>query len=119
MSNMTLEIREIDSGAVIEMGGRVMYEQDSQIFHQKLDTELAQGKRWIVLDLSRVIAMSSTGLGILIAAYRILRDRGGSIKLAKISDKVRNILETTRLNTIFEVFDSVDEAVEKARSSFK
>ena len=112
MSGMTLEVDEKTEGAVFTMGGRVMYESDSQTFQQKLIDVLEHGKKWIVLDLSQVIAMSSTGLGILIAAHRAITDHGGSFKLARLSDKVRFILETTRLNTIFEIFDSVDKAVE-------
>lgn len=116
MAGMTLDVDERNGGAVFRMGGRVMYEGDSQAFRQRLEQELQQGKSWIVLDLSRVTAMSSTGLGILIAAHRSITDQGGSFKLAHLSDKVRSILETTRLNTIFEIFDSVDSAVETIRN---
>lgn len=116
MTGMTLDIDEVNGGAVFHLGGRVMFEGDSLAFRQKLDQELERDKRWIVLDLSRVIAISSTGLGILIAAHRSIVDRGGSFKLAQLSDKVKSILETTRLNSVFEIFDSVDKAVKKART---
>lgn len=111
MTGMTLNVDESNCGAVFHLAGRMMYEADSQVFHKKLNEELNRGKRWFVLDLSQVIAMSSTGLGILIAAHRSVTDKGGKFKLAHLSDKVRAILETTRLNTIFEIFDRVEEAV--------
>ena len=111
MTGMTLDIDERNGGAVLRMGGRVMYETDSQAFQQKLGEVLNKGKEWIVLDLSGVVAMSSTGLGILIAAHRTLTDKGTGFRLARLSEKVRSIIETTRLNTIFEIFDNVDEAV--------
>jgi len=112
---MTLNIRDRDGGTVFEVGGRLMYEADSHLFHEKLDAELKQGKRWFVVDLSGVIGMSSTGLGILISAHRGLKEKGIPFKLAHLSEKVRSVLQITRLNTIFEIFDSVDEAVEKAQ----
>ncbi len=111
---MTLNVDDKKGGAVFSLGGRVMYEADSQAFHKILNEELSQGKHWFVMDLSQVVAMSSTGLGILIAAHRTITDKGGSFILARLSDKVRFILETTRLNTIFEIFDNVDEAVKIA-----
>lgn len=114
MTGMTLDVEERNGGAVFRLGGRVMYETDSQTFQQKLGEILNKGKAWIVLDLSQVVAMSSTGLGILIATHRTLSDQGGSFRLARLSDKVRSIIETTRLNTIFEIFDNVDDAVAKS-----
>ncbi len=116
MSGMTLEIREEDSGAIFQVGGRLMYENDSHLFHQKLAEELQRGKHWIVLDLSRVIGMSSTGLGILISAYRTVREQGASVKLADLSEKVRAVLQITRLNGVFEVFNTVEEALQAAKT---
>lgn len=117
MTGMNLSVREINDGALFEVSGRLMYESDSHLFHDKLNEELKKGKKWFVLDLSGVIGLSSTGLGILIAAHRMIRDRGGSFRLAHLSDKVRSVLQITRLNGIFEIFDSVEEAVERSKSS--
>jgi len=117
MTNMTLNVRQVNSGVVFEVSGRLMYESDSLFFRQKLNDELEQGKRWIVLDLSRVVGLSSTGLGILISAHRTISEHGGTLKLAHLSDKVRSALQITRLNTIFEIFDSVAEAVGKAKDN--
>lgn len=111
MTGMTLDIEEKNGGAIFHLGGRVMYEYDSQTFRQHLELLIEKGKNWIVVDASNVIAMSSTGLGILIAAHRYITEKGGSFKLAQISQKVRSILEITRLDSIFEVFGTVEEAL--------
>lgn len=113
MTGMTLEIREQADGAIFEVGGRLMYESDAQTFHEKLDEQIRLGRKWIVVDLSRVVAMSSTGLGILIWAHRASRERGVPLKLAHLSDKVRSVLQITRLNSVFAIYDSV-EAAEKS-----
>ncbi|TKJ42272.1 anti-anti-sigma factor [candidate division LCP-89 bacterium B3_LCP] len=111
MSGMTLEINEFKDGAVFHMGGRVMFETDSSTFQQKLSEMLDHDKKWVVIDLSQVVAMSSTGLGILIAAHRTITEKNCSFKLAKLSEKVRSIIQITRLDTIFEIFESVDDAM--------
>ena len=116
MTGMTLDVDEVNDGAIFHLGGRVMFESDSVAFRQKLEQVLEHGKKWIVLDLSQVMAMSSTGLGILIATHRTLSDRGGCFKLAQLSEKVKSILDTTRLNSVFEIFDSVDKAVKKTQT---
>jgi anti-sigma B factor antagonist len=96
-----------------------MYESDSLTFRQLLDRELEKGKKWIVLETSRVAAMSSTGLGILIATHRHVTEKGGRFKLAHPSEKVRAILEITRLNRIFDIHDNVDQAVKAVKGGEK
>jgi anti-anti-sigma factor len=115
MTGMTLEIRDQDGGVIFEIGGRLMYEADSQVFHTKLNEQISLGKKWIVVDLSRVIGLSSTGLGILIWAHRAAKDKGVPMKLAHLSDKVRSVLQITRLNSVFEVYASVDEAIKSTK----
>jgi anti-sigma B factor antagonist len=115
MTGMTLEIHQQNGGAVFEVGGRLMYESDSQAFHAKLNEQIAAGAKWIVVDLSRVIGMSSTGLGILIWAHRTASEQGFSLKLASLSDKVRSVLQITRLNSVFEVYESVEEAIQTTK----
>jgi anti-sigma B factor antagonist len=108
---MTLNIEEQNGGAVIHLGGRVMYDSDAHLFRRELEKLLSSGKRLIVVEMSKVVAISSTGLGILIAAYRAVKDKGGSCRLAELSEKVRSILEITRLNSVFDVYDRLDEAL--------
>jgi len=116
MSGMTLEVRPQGGGAVFVLGGRMMYESDALQFRRNLEAELEHGRKWFVLDLSGVIGMSSTGLGILISAHRTLRERGAGFYLANLSPKVSTVLQITRLNSVFQIFDSVEEAVRTAGS---
>jgi anti-anti-sigma factor len=111
MAGMTLKIDEQTSGVVFHLGGRVMYERDAITFREELEAKLLKGELRIVLDLSGVTAMSSTGLGILIAAHRSVKDYGGTLKLADLSPKVRSIMETTRLISIFDVYKNIAEAL--------
>ena len=58
-----------------------------------------------------VPAYNSTGLGILIWAHRIAQERGVKLSLAHLSDKVRSVLQITRLNSVFEIHESIEEAI--------
>ena len=75
--------------------------------------ELAAEKKLdIVINLSKVKWISSTGLGILVSARAHLAKEGGVIKLCKPNDRILGILQVTRLNMIFDVYDSEAEAIE-------
>ena len=62
-------------------------------------------------DLAKVDWMNSTGLGILISGLTTLRNNGGELKLANVTEKIQSLLTITKLITVFENFDSVEEAV--------
>lgn len=119
MNGITLNVEEQKGVAVMHLGGRVMYDSDAHLFRRELEKLLNAGKQRIIVEMSHVTAMSSTGLGILIFAYHMVLDQGGSCKLARLSEKVRSILTITRLNTIFEIYDSVDDALENSTEKAK
>ncbi|HOZ36353.1 MAG TPA: STAS domain-containing protein [bacterium] len=62
-------------------------------------------------DLQKVSWMNSTGLGALMGAMTLLRNKGGDLKLAKIPDNVENLFAITKLNTIFDTFGTVEDAI--------
>ena len=65
----------------------------------------------IVLNLSRVKWINSTGLGLMVSAYTSLVKQGGRMKIAEVSDRIDNILHVTQLELIFETFEKEDEAI--------
>lgn len=73
---------------------------------------LAKAQEDIVLECSQVSFLDSSCLGILVSITKSLRDRKGDIKFAALTDDVRSIFQITRLDRIFELYDSVSEAVE-------
>ncbi|MCK4656966.1 MAG: STAS domain-containing protein, partial [candidate division Zixibacteria bacterium] len=68
-------------------------------------------KKRIIVDLGGVDWMNSTGLGILISSLTTMRNNNGDLKLANITEKIQSLLTITKLVTVFETFDSVDDAV--------
>ena len=110
---MTLEIVEHDSGGVtiLELSGRVTLGEASQQLRTRLKEALGRGKNRLVLDLAKVGYIDSAGLGTLVAGYTSARNEGASIKLANLTKKFHEQLNITKLVTVFEVYNTVDEAV--------
>ncbi|RKX28902.1 MAG: anti-sigma factor antagonist [Candidatus Zixiibacteriota bacterium] len=112
---MRLADREQDGVIVLEPKGKIMGGPDATLLHDKLHEIIEAGKKKVVIDLSKVDWMNSTGLGILISSYSTLRKSDGELKLANVTEKIQSLLTITKLVTVFDAHDSVEEAI----SSFK
>lgn len=112
---MRLNDREQDGIIVLEPKGKIMGGPDASLLHDKLHECIEANKKQVVIDLAQVDWMNSTGLGILISSYTTLKNNGGELKLANVTDKIKSLLTITKLITVFEAFDSVDDAL----TSFK
>jgi anti-sigma B factor antagonist len=108
---MKLADYEKNGVAVLQPKGKIMGGPDATLLHEKLHECLENGQRKVVIDLSQVDWMNSTGLGILISGLTTLRNNGGELKLANVTDKIQSLLTITKLVTVFEAFDSVDDAI--------
>ena len=109
---MRMKTSEKYGAVVITLKGNVMGGPDSQEFQDILHNFLEDNKRNIIVDLGGVKFMNSTGLGMLISGYTSVKNGGGSLKLANATEKINSLLVITKLITIFENFNSVDEAAE-------
>ena len=96
---------------IIHLEGKVMGGPDATMFHGKLHEFVDAGKKKIVIDLKKVEWMSSVGLGMLISALTTMRNSDGQLKLANVTQGIQSLLTITRLVTIFEAHDSVEEAI--------
>lgn len=108
---MKLTDREQDNIVVLEPKGKIMGGPDASLLHDKLYELIENDKKRIVIDLAGVEWMNSTGLGILISSYTTLRNHNGALKLANVTDKIQSLLTITKLVTVFDTHDSVDEAI--------
>ncbi|HKS97095.1 MAG TPA: STAS domain-containing protein [Terriglobia bacterium] len=110
---MALHIAEKDWGGVtvLALSGRVVLGEESSQLRNKIRAILGQGKKHIVLDLGDVSYIDSAGLGTLVAGYTTASSQGGTIKLANLTKRFEEQLNITKLVTVFDVHNSVDEAV--------
>ena len=97
--------------AVLELKGKLMGGPETSEIHEKIKELIGQGAKKVVADVDKVSWMNSTGLGALIGAMSSLRNAGGDLKLARITENVENLFVITKLVTIFDTFDTVEWAV--------
>jgi anti-sigma B factor antagonist len=103
--------KEVGGVTVLGLSGRVTLGDESSHLRNTIKELLRQGKKRLVLDLSQVTYIDSAGLGTLVAAYTSARNEGGDIRLASITSRFDELLNITKLVTIFSVHDSVEDAV--------
>lgn len=108
---MKMSEREQDGVVILEPKGKIMGGPDAGAVRERLHQLISDGKKKVVVDLSGVSWMNSSGLGILIGGLTTMRNSGGDLKLANTTEKVHNLLMVTKLISIFESYDTVDDAV--------
>lgn len=109
---MHIHQKETNGVVVLELSGKIMGGPDAALLHDKLHELIEQGKTKVVADVGNVSWMNSSGLGILIGGLTTMRNSGGDIKLANVTEKIQNLLMITKLLSVFETFESVERAVE-------
>lgn len=109
--SMKIKTYEKYNAVVVELKGDVMGGDDTKEFNQLLHKLIDEGKKNVIVDLSGVKFMNSSGLGMLISGLTTMKKENGNLKLANVGDKIESLLIITKLITIFETYESVDEAV--------
>jgi anti-sigma B factor antagonist len=104
--------REVSGVSVLDIEGRIVLGEESNAFRERVKALLANNKKNIVLNLANVTYIDSAGLGTLVATFHSARSQGGTLKLANLGSKFREVLQVTKLLTVFEVFDSESAAVQ-------
>ncbi len=115
---MSITTSEQYHAAVIRPKGEFFGSVQGPAFREALAPLRAKGKTNIVVDLSQTTLMDSSGIGVLLEAAEGLRSAGGDLRLAELEKKMRNLFLMTRLlGDVFQIFDTVDEAIESFGSS--
>ena len=100
----------MDGIMIVDCNGRIVFGDETAALRELVKGLLAQNNK-IVLNLGGVNYIDSGGLGTLVALYSSARSAGGSIKLANLTERVGNLLQITKLLTVFDVHDGEDKAV--------
>jgi anti-sigma B factor antagonist len=105
------------TATIFRLEGSLMGDSTQQQFKDAVLKLLDQGQKHIVLDFSHVRNINSAGLGSLITLFSRTRSVGGEFILAAVPQNVRNLLHITRLDTVFVVTDTVEEALKRLGAS--
>jgi|YNPNPStandDraft_1061719.scaffolds.fasta_scaffold38879_2 anti-sigma B factor antagonist len=108
---MELEEKRVGQVLVVAMRGKLMGGKDSERFRDMLYRAISDGIVNVLVDLSGVTWMNSSGLGMLISGLTTMRSAGGDLRLVGLSEGTRRPLEITRLDSVFQVFHSEQEGV--------
>ena len=108
---MSFKVSERYNCVVIEFKGNVMGGPDAVSLNEKLHELIEQDKTNIVVNLSKVGFMNSSGLGMLIGGLTTMRKAGGDLRIANATDKIESLLVITKLITVFKHYKSLEEAI--------
>ena len=108
---MRIQSKDVDGITVLNLQGKLMGGPDADTFRNTIYGLIEKGKKRVIVNLRGVSWVNSTGVGILISGYTTLRKNEGDMKLVHVSEKIQSILYVTKLNLIFECFDSEEEAI--------
>ena len=112
---LKIGVRELDDGLiVIDCAGRLIFGDETAALRDRVKEVITEGSR-IVMNLADTTYIDSGGLGTLVALYTTARNAGGAIKLAQLTKRVGDLLQVTKLLTVFEVYDTEEEAVHSFR----
>jgi anti-sigma B factor antagonist len=102
----------LDGGVlVLELEGEIMGGPETQKLRNVVDDAIKKENINVVVDMSKVKWMNSSGLGLLISALTSLRSSGGDLKLACLTERLKRPIQVTKLDSVFEDFETVQEAV--------
>jgi len=108
---MKLITRLIDCVEVVHINGRIELGEGSSAVREVVRDLLAKGRKRILLDLAEVEYIDSAGLGALVSSFTSVQNDGGALKLLNLTKKVQNLLQMTRLYTVFDIFDDETAAI--------
>jgi len=112
-NNVALKMsqREVDGVIVVALDGRIVLGEESNALREKVKALLAEGKKKIVLNMNNITFIDSAGLGTLVAAHHTAKKDGASLRLCHLGNKFQEVLQITKLLTVFDVSNTEAEAV--------
>jgi anti-sigma B factor antagonist len=113
---LKMESHEVNGVTVISCHGRIMFGEEATALRDNLKQILGLSRK-IVLNLSDVSYIDSGGLGTLVGVYSTARSGGADIKLCGLGQRLRDVLQVTKLVTVFEAYDTEEQAIAAFRGA--
>ena len=108
---MEIRTKTTQGATVLELKGKLIGNTDANTFRMSLREQLSKNVSKVVIDLEELEWLNSSGLGLLVEAAIKMRQAAGDIKLARANERVKNIFAITKLEQMFEIFSTVDDAI--------
>ena len=107
---MNISTRKVNGVIVVDIIGRMVLGEGARL-REVINTALVDGERKLLLNLTELYYIDSSGLGEIVRAYTCVTKQGGQLQLLKLTNKVRDLLEITKLCTVLEVHDDEVQAI--------
>lgn len=107
---LKLGVRVVDSVSIVDCRGRLLFGDEASALRDTVKNLLAETKH-IVINLADTTYIDSGGLGTLVGLYSSAQNSGGMVKLAKLQQRVVDLLQVTKLLTVFDVYDNEEDAI--------
>jgi len=114
---MQITERQVGDVMILDLKGKITLGEGDELLKDKVNSIVSQGRRKIVLNLAEVPYLDSAGLGEVVRAYTTVSRQGGSLKLLNVTKRITDLLSITKLLTVFDTFESEDEAVRSFSAS--
>ncbi len=108
---MKANSRQVNGVTVVDMSGRITLGEGSVVLRDTIRDLLSKGQKKILLNLGNVTYIDSSGIGELVSAFTSVRNQGGELKLLNLTKKVHDLLQITKLYTVFDIKDDETAAV--------
>lgn len=109
--DMKTSMRQTGDVTIVDISGRIALGEESAALRNLVMDLLSEGHQKILLNLAGVTYIDSSGLGALVSAFTSVKKAGGELKLVKLSERVDDLMEVTRLYTVFDIRNNEAEAV--------
>ena len=109
--NLKTTTRQVDGITIVDCSGRITLGEGSVVLRDAVKDLLSKGQKRILLNLGDVNYIDSSGIGELVSAYTTVKNQGGELKLLNLTKKVHDLLQITKLYTVFDVRDDETSAV--------
>jgi anti-sigma B factor antagonist len=109
---LTAKVRKVGEVAIVDLNGKITLGENTGILRDELRSLLSQGTKNIVLNMGAVSYVDSAGLGELVGAYTTATNQGGALKLLHLQGKMKDLMQITKLHTIFPAFEDEKSAVD-------
>ncbi len=112
MTNLNITERKNGAVTILDLKGKIRLGDGSAELHEAHRRLAERGEKQILLNMSAVTYIDSSGLGELVGGYTTINKAGGELKLFNLSDKVHELMTMTKLMTVFDIYDNEAEAVQ-------
>jgi anti-sigma B factor antagonist len=109
--SMKVKTRQVDGITILDLSGRITLGEGSVTLRDAVRDVIAKGSNKILLNLGEISYIDSSGIGELVSAFTTTRNSGGELKLLNLTKKVQDLLQITKLYTVFDIKDDEATAV--------